>query len=185
MDNEVVKALSAFLDACYLARHADITETTLTAFKRALNKFYTHREIFQHSGVCPEGFSLPHQHSLSHYPRLIQDFGAPGGVCSSITESCHITAVKKPWRRSSHYEALGQILLMNQCLDKLAAAQVDFIDRGMLPPTIFRPQNHLALKINRDVDYSDDEENQNGLEMVEGNVILARTRSMFSLFFKV
>ena len=137
MDNEIVKALSAFLNACYLVRHADITETTLMAFKAALNKFYMHQEIFRHSGVHPDGFSLPHQHSLSHYPRLIQDFGVPGGVSSSITKSRLITAVKKPWRRSNHYEALGQILLMNQRLDKLAAARVDFVDRGMLPPTIF------------------------------------------------
>ena len=126
MDNEVVKALSAFLDACYLARRTDITETTLTAFKSTLNKFYSHREIFRQSGICPDGFSLPCQHPLSHYPHQIQDFGAPGGVCSSITESRHITTVKKPWRRSNHYEALGQMLLTNQCLDKLLAACYDF-----------------------------------------------------------
>ena len=160
MDNEIIKALSAFLDACYLARHADITETTLTAFKAALNKFYMHQEIFRHSGVHPDGFSLPCQHSLSHYPHLIQDFGAPGGVCSSITESHHITAVKKPWRCSNHYKVLGQILLMNQCLDKLAAAHVDFVDQGMLPPTIFQPQNHLATKINRDHDMEGSDDNE-------------------------
>jgi hypothetical protein len=184
VDNEIVKALSAFLDACYLARRADITETTLTAFKTALNKFYTHREIFRQSGVRPVGFSLPRQHSLSHYPHQMEDFGAPGGVCSSITESRHITTVKKPWRRSNRYEALGQMLLTNQRLDKLAAARIDFVDRGMLPP-IFRPQNRLAPKINQDAeDLDDNEEDQNCLEMVEGNVILARTRSMFFSLFK-
>ena len=182
MDNEIVKALSAFLDACYLARRADITESTLTAFRGALNKFYTHREIFRSFGIRPDGFSLPWQHSLSHYPCLIQDFGVPGGVCSSITESHHITAVKRPWRCSNHYEALGQILLMNQCLDKLAAARVDFVDQGMLPPTIFQPQNLPAPKINRDMEDSDDDEELDSLEMVEGNVVLARTRGMFSPF---
>ncbi|KAF8953940.1 hypothetical protein BDZ97DRAFT_1678489, partial [Flammula alnicola] len=44
----------------------------------------------------------------------VQEFGAPGGLCSSITESRHITAVKKPWRRSSRFEALGQMLITNQ-----------------------------------------------------------------------
>ena len=146
MDNEIVKALSAFLDACYLARRADITETTLTAFKAALNKFYTHREIFRHSGVRPDGFSLPRQHSLTHYPRLIQDFGAPGGVCSSITESRHITAVKKPWRRSNRYEALGQILLMNQRLDKLAAARVDLLIEECFPLPFSDHKITLLLK---------------------------------------
>jgi hypothetical protein len=185
VDNEIVKALSAFLDACYLARRANITETTLTAFKSALNKFYIHREIFRQSGVRPGGFSLPRQHSLSHYPHQMQDFGAPGGVCSSITESRHITTVKKPWRRSNRYEALGQMLLTNQRLDKLAAARVDFVDRGMLPPTIFRPQNYLqvAIKRNQNAEDSDDDEDQNCSEMVEANVVLARTRSRFCLFF--
>lgn len=183
MDNEIVRALSAFLDACYLARRADITESTLTAFKRALNEFYTHREIFRRSGVRPDGFSLPRQHSLSHYAHLIQDFGSPGGVCSSITESRHRTAIKNPWRRSNRYEALGQILLTNQRLDKLSAARVDFVNRGMLPPTNFQPQNHIAPKMNKDTEDSDDDEEQNCLEMVEGNVVLGRTRSMFISFY--
>ncbi|KAJ7902595.1 hypothetical protein B0H14DRAFT_2329344 [Mycena olivaceomarginata] len=78
-------------------------------------------------------FSLPCQHSVKHYQIKIEDFGAPGGVCSSITESRHITAVKKPWRRSSRHKALSQMLLTNQCLDKLAASRADFIERSMLP----------------------------------------------------
>ncbi len=47
-------------------------------------------------------------------------------------ESKHIKAVK---RRSNRYKALGQMLLTNQRLDKLAAAHVDFTDRGMLDGT--------------------------------------------------
>ena len=71
---------------------------------------------------------------------------------------------------------------MNQCLDKLAAARVDFVDRGMLPPTIFRPQNPPAPKINRDMEDSDDDKELDFLEMVEGNVALACTQGMFSPF---
>jgi hypothetical protein len=77
-------------------------------------------------------FSLPRQHSLCHYILLIRQFGAPNGLCSSITESKHIKAVKEPWRRSSRFRALGQMLLTNQRLDKLAAARADFEARGML-----------------------------------------------------
>ena len=75
------------------------------------------------------------------------------------------------------------MLLTNQRLDKLAAARVDFVDRGMLPPSIFRPQNHLTAKTNRNTEDSDEDEDQDCLEMVEGNVILARSRSMFRFFF--
>jgi hypothetical protein len=70
-----------------------------------------------------------------HYAHVIQLFGAPNGLCSSITESKHIKAVKEPWRRSSKYKALGQMLVTNQRLSKLAAARVDFESRGMLEGT--------------------------------------------------
>ena len=73
---------------------------------------------------------------MNHYPHLIQEFGAPNGLCSSIMESQHFRAVKKPWRRSNHFNALGQMLLMNQWLDKLAAARVDFENRGMLQGSV-------------------------------------------------
>ncbi|KAF8130554.1 hypothetical protein EV363DRAFT_1450363 [Boletus edulis] len=77
-------------------------------------------------------FSLPRQHSMKHYIDMIRLFGAPNGLCSSITESKHIRAVKEPYHRFNRNQPLGQMLLINQCLDKLAAAQSDFMARGML-----------------------------------------------------
>ncbi|KAH7917121.1 hypothetical protein BV22DRAFT_1108625 [Leucogyrophana mollusca] len=44
-------------------------------------------------------------------------------------------AVKEPWRRSSRNRALGQMLLTNQRIDKLAASRVNFTARGMLEGT--------------------------------------------------
>jgi hypothetical protein len=73
---------------------------------------------------------------MVHYPSLIRLFGAPNGVCSSITESKHIRAVKEPWRRSSRNNALFQMLTTNQRLDQLSAARVEFTKRGMLHRTL-------------------------------------------------
>ncbi|KAJ7778850.1 hypothetical protein DFH07DRAFT_1033789 [Mycena maculata] len=129
---QMVRAFSAFLDFCYLVRRSIIGEATLIAIDAALVRYHEERKIFEESGVCPNGFCLPRQHSLTHYHYLIQEFGAPNGLCSSITESKHIKAVKEPWRRSSRYEALHQMLTINDRLDKLAAARVNFIERGML-----------------------------------------------------
>jgi hypothetical protein len=190
----MTQAISSFLDVCYIARRVDLDHEALKAFDTALTKFYACREVFQTSGVRPNGFSLPRQHSLSHYSHLIKEFGAPGGVCSSITESRHITAVKKPWRRSNHYQALGQMLITNQRLDKLAAARVDFINRGMLDPN--NPQHPGAVQVlepmgGREDRSEDEDENENEeaevlpaaaqtakqVQMVTGNVTLARTRS--------
>ena len=132
MPPSVTQCLSSFLDFCYLVRRTEIGESDLVAIETALKTFHAARDFFRTSGVR-KGFNLPRQHSMVHYVHLIQEFGAPNGICSSITESRHITAVKRPWRRSNHYEPLGQILLTNQRLDKLAAARVNFIARGMLP----------------------------------------------------
>ncbi|EDQ98444.1 uncharacterized protein LACBIDRAFT_302080 [Laccaria bicolor S238N-H82] len=112
---------------------------SLAALQTAIERFHTHREIFHTSGVQPTGFNLPRQHSLVHLIHQIQEFGAPGGLCSSITESCHITAVKWPWHCSNHYKALGQMLLTNQRLDKLLRACADFVERRMLPPSHLPP----------------------------------------------
>ena len=77
-------------------------------------------------------FLLPHQHATKHYLSLICLFGAPNGLCLSITECKHIKAVKEPWRYSSKFNALGQMLRTNQYLDKITSACVDFENRKML-----------------------------------------------------
>ncbi|KAJ7751501.1 hypothetical protein DFH07DRAFT_868891 [Mycena maculata] len=129
---QMLRAFSAFLDFCYLVRRNVVNEAKLIAIDTALACYHREREIFVTSGVCPDGFCLPRQHSLTHYRYLIQEFGALNGLCSSITESKHIKAVKQPWRRSSRYEALSQMLTINDRLDKLAAARMDFEARGMM-----------------------------------------------------
>ncbi|KAJ7657538.1 hypothetical protein B0H17DRAFT_1171932 [Mycena rosella] len=164
----IVEALSAFLDFCYLVRRADFDEATLDAVDDAVKKFHLRREVFRELGVRPEGFSLPRQHSITHYRTNIEEFGAPGGVCSSITESRHITAVKKPWRRSSRYEALSQMLLTNQRLDKLAAARADFVERRMVHPSFVPVPDKEVEDI--------DEGGPIDEARVEGNVVLARRR---------
>lgn len=127
--------MSSFLEFCYLVRRSIHTEDTLRQVEDALEQFKHHREIFRKAGVRPDGFSLPRQHSMEHYVRHIRNFGAPNGLCSSITEAKHIKAVKEPWRRSNRYDALGQMLVTNQRLDKLAASRADFNSRGMLHGT--------------------------------------------------
>ncbi|KAF9233079.1 hypothetical protein BU15DRAFT_90481 [Melanogaster broomeanus] len=129
--DDMIRAFHAFLKFCYIARHDIITEDTLEDLEDALNHFHEYREIFVSTNVR-SNFALPRQHAMKHYPGLIHLFGAPNGLCSSITESKHIQAVKRPYRCSSKFNALKQILLTNQRIDKLAASLVDFTARGML-----------------------------------------------------
>lgn len=176
----MVRTFSAFMDFCYLVRRSEINEDTLDEIDKALARFHHERTIFITTGVR-EDFLLPRQHSLIHYRRLIQQFGAPNGLCSSITESKHIKAVKEPWRRSSRNHALGQMLLTNQRLDKLTAVRVDFEARGMLtgpglvccpPPPPDPPPP--ALPTNGD----DDMEEDQGMTSL-GDVKLAKRPGMY------
>jgi hypothetical protein len=130
----MILTVQAFLDFCYIARRNTHDTKSLEALADAHKRFHTHRVIFEQCGVRPDGhgFALPRQHSLDHYFALIRAFGSPNGLCSSITESKHIEAVKEPWRRSSRFEALGQMLVINQRQDQLAASRVNFTKRGML-----------------------------------------------------
>jgi hypothetical protein len=169
----MVRAISAFLDFCYLVRRSVLNETALRQIDEAVARFHEGRVIFEEAGVRLDGMSLPRQHSVVHYRRLIQLFGAPNGLCSSITESKHIKAVKEPWRRSSHFNALGQMLLTNQRLDKLAATRVDFAARGMLrgPVTALPPERPPE----------GDDEDEGGVcdgPRVDNHVILARCPGM-------
>jgi hypothetical protein len=78
---------------------------------------------------------LPRQHAFNHYYYLIIAFGSPNGLCSSITESKHIEAVKKPWRWSSRFKVITQIVLTLLQLHKMAAARQCFTLLGMLKGT--------------------------------------------------
>ncbi|TRM64435.1 hypothetical protein BD626DRAFT_430192 [Schizophyllum amplum] len=133
VESDVLRCLTAFLDFTYIARRSDLNTRSLIELDDALTRFHKYREVFRRAGVH-DTLSLPRQHSMVHYREMIEDFGAPNGLCTSITENRHITAVKKPWRRSSRYKALGQMLLTNTRLDKLNAARSSFVASGLLEP---------------------------------------------------
>src|SRR5436190_24087350 len=99
----MVQCIAAFMECCYIARRNAITSSDLETFEQHLARFQDLRNIFVETGVR-KSLSLPRQHALSHYVRKIELFGSPNGICSSITESMHIRAVKEPWRRSNRFE---------------------------------------------------------------------------------
>lgn len=98
---DIICTFRAFLEFCFIVRWSVLTEADLIQLKDALDHFHHFRTIFKTSGVRSRGISLPRQHALVHYVPLIQLFGVPNGVCSSLTESKHIQAVKEPWHRSN------------------------------------------------------------------------------------
>jgi hypothetical protein len=135
LPSAIVQCIATFMDACYIARHRNaITDPALQHFQSCVEKFHALRNIFIQAGVRTS-ISLPRQHALNHYFYAIRLFGSPNGLCSSITESKHIKAVKEPWRRSSRYRALTQMLKILVQMDKMAALRRKFAKMGMLVGT--------------------------------------------------
>ena len=126
---------------CYIFRCNSITSTALKTAEALLKQFHELRSIFVSEGVR-DSISLPRQHALPHYLTSIPLFGSPNGLCSSITESKHIKAVKEPWRRSSQFRALVQMLRTIIRLEKLAALCWRFLQEGSL---IGSTAAHFAL----------------------------------------
>ncbi|KAI0669487.1 hypothetical protein C8Q78DRAFT_1070632 [Trametes maxima] len=131
LPSNTVRALRGFLEFCYIICREKHTPCSLSSMRDALQRFHMYREVFHIPGVWPDRFSLPRQHSCVHYEDRIWAFAAPVGLCSLITESKHIPAVKEPWQRSNRFEALGQMLLTNQRMDNLSASRTHFQSRGM------------------------------------------------------
>jgi hypothetical protein len=115
----------------------------------ALQRFHKYRRIFFASAAEDSddtgddsdedndesnepNLTVPRQHSMVHYPNMVEMFAAPNGLCTSITEAKHKSAVKEPWRRSNHHDALAQVLLTNQRLTKLSELRKELVKRGLL-----------------------------------------------------
>ncbi|KAI6045686.1 hypothetical protein EDC04DRAFT_2865210 [Pisolithus marmoratus] len=91
-------------------------EIGLDDLNKILARFYQYHEVFKTTGVQP-----------------IQLFGAPNGLCLSIPESKHVKAVKNLYWHTNKYHALGQMLLINQCSDKLWLSNEDKDDESEYP----------------------------------------------------
>ncbi len=150
---KMVQCFAALLDFCYLARRSEHDTGSLQAIEGTLQSFHELRTVFIDTGVRPDGFSLPRQHSLAHYVPSIEKFGSPNGLCSSITKSKHIAAVKEVWRRSSRHEPIQQMVRTLEHKTKMSAARVEFGRRGML-------QGDLLNAARRDLGDLDTEDTQ-------------------------
>ena len=68
----MVRAISAFLDFCYLVRRDTIDEDTITEIEAALNRFHAERTIFEATGVRVS-ISLPRQHAMHAYKEIVDE----------------------------------------------------------------------------------------------------------------
>lgn len=114
---------------------------------------------------------------------MIIKFRALNGLCSSITESQHKDAVKKPYHRSSHFNALAQMLNTNQLMDKLGASAIDFKAHGMLNNSMWA--GHIdpePLQKSHPITSGDDDGDGIDEQDVLSEVKLAKESSTYSIY---
>ncbi|KAJ8091523.1 hypothetical protein PM082_024443 [Marasmius tenuissimus] len=187
--SDMVKSLAAFMECCFTVRKNSLTSDDFDMFDHHLARFHEYREVYITSGVRAD-LSLPRQHSLVHYRRSIRMFGSPNGLCSSITESKHIKAVKEPWRRSNRYKALSQMIKTIARLEKMHALRQLFSSRGWLigstswfTNAVLQDQalsQKLTASVNGDDSDDEDEDGEFGPVVgpkAESSIRLARTRA--------
>jgi hypothetical protein len=127
----MVRCIATFIDACYIARRNAIDSASHEHLQDCVQTYYQLRTIFLDAGIRTT-VSILRQHALMHFYHAIRLFGSPNGLCSSITKSKHIQAVKQPWHQSSRYNALAQMLRTLPRMDKMMALYRHFKHCGML-----------------------------------------------------
>ncbi|KIL69001.1 hypothetical protein M378DRAFT_8424 [Amanita muscaria Koide BX008] len=174
----MVRAVRYLIEFCYLVCRSVLDDDDLDMLEELLAQFHEARKILEEQGVRPTGFNLPQQHSITHYRHQIIEFGAPNGLCMSITESKHISAVKDPYRRSSRNEPLGEILIINQCMEKLAATRTEFTAHGLFDHSSFRGHREappsILERIRKILDDKDDEGGAIDSRDILGEVLMSR-----------
>jgi hypothetical protein len=170
----MVQCITTFMEAIYVACWNAISTTALQRFRDCVDSFCELWDIFITTGVRVS-ISLPCQHALFHYYLSIQLFGSPNGLCSSITESKHIKAVKESWQCSSRDKALNQMLCTIVRLDKMTALWQIFDGQGMLVGTTSSYMAGMVQKGESDADSipmdEDDEDNGGPVDGSPSNVL--------------
>ncbi|KAG1760744.1 hypothetical protein EDD22DRAFT_780663 [Suillus occidentalis] len=67
---EIIHTFHAFLKFCYIVRKSTISKHTLEQLQDAVSRFHHYHQIFLDTDTIST-FSLPRQHSVSHYLQLI------------------------------------------------------------------------------------------------------------------
>jgi hypothetical protein len=127
----MVRSGRELLEMLYIVRADEHDDHSLANLRDHEQLYLQYREIFRTTGTR-EHFNLPRQHALFHFRHNIEDFGSANGVCTTLSESKHKTAIKEPWRRTNQNAPIRQMLTINTRMDQLAACKVIFTMRGLL-----------------------------------------------------
>lgn len=108
VDSNVLRSLRSMTEFIFLAQRVFHDEETLHALAEALREFHHHKSSIISAGGRRgkngplDHFQIPKLELAHHIVRSVRMMGAAYQWTSDITERCHITHVKTPYRRSNH-----------------------------------------------------------------------------------
>lgn len=116
IDGRAMGCLRAFHDFLYLAQFRRHSTNTLHLLERALKTFHDKKSVFIKNGarrgkkkkVIPH-FNLPKMSGLHMYAYHIPRMGTSVQFSTEITETCHQTMAKAPYKATNHKEFFVQM----------------------------------------------------------------------------
>ena len=114
LPDDVLCALRAITEFIFLAQSLLHFDETIHALKEALREFHHYKASILSAGgrLGKNGplnhFQIPKLELALHIERSIREMGAPYQWSSDITEQCHITHVKTPYRLSNRRDFHNQ-----------------------------------------------------------------------------
>ncbi|QRW05963.1 hypothetical protein RhiLY_11306 [Ceratobasidium sp. AG-Ba] len=137
-DPRLVKATRSIVDFMTRAHKREVAESDLAAMLDDLVELEASKSVF----VNPDKSNLlanehrfndfPKLHSLTHYPYLIAQLGAPEGLSTEITERLHIEFVKRPWSTTNHVNPTQQMIAYLENREAWAFLRAYMHDQGLV-----------------------------------------------------
>jgi hypothetical protein len=117
VNERTMRCLRAFHDFLYLAQYRSHSTTTLKYLDQALSTFHTTKSVFIANGarcgkkktrVIPH-FNIPKMAGLHSYSYHIPRMGTSVQFSTEITETCHQTMAKAPYKATNRREFFTQM----------------------------------------------------------------------------
>ncbi|QRV74481.1 hypothetical protein RhiJN_02495 [Ceratobasidium sp. AG-Ba] len=135
----LVTAVKSITDFMARAHKPEVTKRDLAAMTDDLLDFDRAKTVFvdpnSKRGLPTDERrfnAIPKIHSLTHYPYLISQLGAPEGFNTKITERLHIDFVKKPWSTTNHVNPIQQMVAYLQNWEAWALLRAYMHDTGLV-----------------------------------------------------
>ncbi|KAG1724322.1 uncharacterized protein EDB91DRAFT_1255279 [Suillus paluster] len=152
--DEVACALCAITEFIFQAQNLFLYDETLHSLSEALREFHYYKDFILTAGGrrgkngLLNHFQIPKLELMQHVARSTRAMGAPYQWSSDITECCHITHVKRPYRMSNRRDFHSQCCRFLDRQEKLQFFQLYTVLKSQRASLIYemsREANMMAL----------------------------------------